>query len=144
MAGEPAPLPAPLLAALSDRDEVLVTSRAGTRTGTVPMAFAIAPPGVLYLLTSAFSRKAGRWESDPWVRLTVPGTGDSVEGTVRRLTADEIDAPAEEAVLARFPDAGAATPEALRQLLATGTHRLFRVEAAPAGPPDSAPPAASR
>ena len=124
----PRPLPTALLAALDGREEVLVTSRTGTRTGTVTMSFAVAPPGVVHLLTSAFSVKALRWERDPWVRLTVPGTGVAAEGTVHRMTAAEIDPAAEAAILERFGTAGAATPEALRQLLETGTQLLFRVE----------------
>ena len=124
----PRPLPADLLAALDGREEVLVTSRAGARTGTVTMGFAVAPPGIVHLLTSAFSVKALRWERDPWVRLTVPGTGVAAEGTVHRMTAAEIDPAVEAAILERFGTAGAATPEALRQLLETGTQLLFRVE----------------
>ena len=124
------PLPAPLLAALADRDEVLVTSRAGARMGTVRMSFATAPSGVVYLLTSAFSRKALRWDRDPWVRLTVPGSQVAAEAVVQRVAADDLDPEA--AVLARFPDAGAATREALRELLETGTHLLFRVAGEPA------------
>jgi hypothetical protein len=136
-------LPAPLLAALADCDEVLVTSRAGAGMGTVRMSFATAPPGVAYLLTSAFSRKALRWDRDPWVRLTVPGSRIVAEAAVHRVAADDLDPAAEAAVLARFPDAGAATPEALRELLETGTHLLFRVEgespvdaSGPARPPE--------
>ena len=124
-------LPAPLLVALRERDEVLVTSRAGAGMGTVRMSFAIAPPGVVYLLTSAFSRKALRWDRDPWVRLTVPGSSVVAEAAVHRVAAGELDPAAEAAVLARFPDAGAATAEALRELLQTGTHLLFRVEGEP-------------
>jgi hypothetical protein len=127
------PLPAPLLAALAGRDEVLVTSRAGTGMGTVRMSFATAPPGVVYLLTSAFSRKAARWDRDPWVRLTVPDSQVAAEAVAQRVAADDLDSAAEDAVLARFPDAGAATPEALHELLETGTHLLFRVEGEPAG-----------
>ena len=125
-------LPAPLLVALADRDEVLVSSRAGARMGTVRMSFATAPSGVVYLLTSAFSRKALRWDRDPWVRLTVPGSQVAAEAVVQRVAADDLDPAAEEAVLASFPDAGAATPEALRELLETGTHLLFRVAGEPA------------
>ena len=128
------PLPAALLAALDGREEVLVTSRTGARTGTVTMAFAVSPPGIVHLLTSAFSVKALRWESDPWVRLTVPGTGVAAEGTVRRMTAAEIDPAAEAAILERFGTAGAATPEALRQMLETGAQLLFRVEGVAAQP----------
>ena len=127
------PLPAPLLAALAGREEVLVTSRAGAGMGTVRMSFAIAPPGVAYLLTSAFSRKASRWDRDPWVRLTAPGSRLAAEAVVQRVMADGLDPAAEAAVLARFPAAGAATPEALRELLETGTHLLFRVEGGPDG-----------
>jgi hypothetical protein len=125
------PLPAPLLADLAGRDEVLVTSRAGAGMGTVRMSFAIAPPGVVYLLTSAFSRKASRWDRDPWVRLTAPGSRLAAEAVVQRVMADGLDPDAEAAVLACFPAAGAATPEALRELLETGTHLLFRVEGGP-------------
>ena len=127
-------LPAALLAALDGREEVLVTSRAGARTGTVTMSFAITAAGVVHLLTSAFSVKALRWEHDPWVRLTAPGTGVAAEGTVHRMTAAEIDPAAEAAILERFGSAGAATPEALRQMLETGTQLLFRVDGAAAQP----------
>jgi len=127
-AGPPLALPPALLAALRGRDEVLVTSRADGGTGTVRMSFAVAPPGVVYLLTSAFSRKALRWEHDPWVRLRVPGTDVFCEASVRRVDAAEIDADAQEAILERFATAGAATAEALRQMLVIGTHRLLRVE----------------
>ena len=130
----PRPLPTALLAALDGREEVLVTSRTGTRTGTVTMSFAVAPPGVVHLLTSAFSVKALRWERDPWVRLTVPGTGVAAEGTVHRMIAAEIDPAAEAAILGRFGSAGAATPEALRQILEAGTQLLFRVEGAATEP----------
>jgi hypothetical protein len=62
------------------------------------------------------------------VRLTAPGSRLVAEAVVQRVMADELDPAAEAAVLARFPDAGAATREALRELLETGTHLLFRVE----------------
>ncbi len=133
------PLPSGLLTSLREREEVLVTSRAGPRTVTVRMAFAPAPPGVLYLLTSAFSRKVRRWERDPWVRVAVPGTAEVAEGTVTPVAASELDDGARRAVLVRFADAGAATPEALTQLLETGAHVLFRVEGTAAGPLGAAP-----
>jgi len=107
-----------------------VSSRAGTRIGTVRMNFALAPPGVLYLLTSAFSRKAERWESDPWVRLRAPGSGETAEGRVRRVSPAELDAAAGEMILERFTAAGAASSEALTEMLEAGTHALFRVEGA--------------
>jgi hypothetical protein len=123
----PVPLPASLLDSLEGQDEVLVTSRSGSRTGTVPMGFALAPPGVVYLLTFAFSLKARRWEVDPWVRLTEPAHGVSAEGTVHPVGVDELEAVTPW-ILDRFVVAGAATPEALRRLLESGTHHLLRVE----------------
>ncbi|MGA2284049.1 MAG: hypothetical protein ABSH07_10370 [Candidatus Dormibacteria bacterium] len=134
-AGAPIALPSSLLAALRDRDEVLVTSRAGTRTGTVRMSFAVAPPGVVYLLTSAFSRKALRWQRDPWVRLAVPGTGVAAEAVAHRVGAEEMDPAAEAIIVERFATAGATTPESLRQLLEVGTHLLLRIDGGSAGSP---------
>jgi hypothetical protein len=121
-------VPPDLLAALRHRDVLLVTSRDAERTGTVPMGFALTPDGVVYLLTSAFSRKAQRWEVDPWVRLAVPGGGAALEGLARRVGPDTVDAPLAEILLDRFRDSGASTAEGLRQLLETGAHRLIRIE----------------
>jgi len=126
------PLPSSFLDALRDHDEVLVTSRdpESGRRGTVPMWFAIAPPGVVYLLTFTYSRKAERWRRDPWVRLTVPAGGPSAEGVARFvLDRGEVDEIAPLAV-ERWDMAGAATPEALHRLLDDGTHALLRVEGA--------------
>ncbi len=130
------PLPASLLDALRDEEEVLVTSRDARtgRQGTVPMWFAVGPPGVVYLFTLAYSRKAERWRRDPWVRLTTPGKGESAEGVVHVLGADEIDAVAPLAV-ERWDMAGATTAEALHRLIAEGSHVLLRVEEAEAGRP---------
>jgi hypothetical protein len=124
------PLPSPFLDALGESDEVLVTSRdpVSGRRGTVPMWFAVGPPGVVYLLTFAFSRKAERWRRDPWVRLTVPGTDVAAEGIVQVVATEELDALAP-LVVDRFDMAGAATPEALRRLVEAGSHVLLRVEA---------------
>src|SRR3984893_5275834 len=77
------PLPDEFLKALTDHEEVLVTSRDGATRGTVPVWFVVAPPGVVYLFGFGFSEKARRWLTDPWVRLTVPGESTSVEGVVR-------------------------------------------------------------
>jgi hypothetical protein len=128
------PLPASLLDALRDEDEVLVSSRdllTGKR-GTVPMWFAVGDPGVVYLFTLAFSRKAERWRSDPWVRLTAPGSGESAEGVVHEVGGDELEAVAPLAV-ERWDMAGATTTEALRRLVEDGSHLLLRVEAAADG-----------
>src|SRR5438309_5396311 len=64
------PLPKAFLAQLAKADTVLVTSRAGSQQGTVRTWFVVTPAGDVYLFTSAFSVKAVRWRSDPWVRLT--------------------------------------------------------------------------
>ena len=59
------------------------------------MWFVVAPPGVVYLFGFAFSVKARRWARDPWVRLTVPGTGVSAEGVAHFVGPEEIDAVAD-------------------------------------------------
>jgi hypothetical protein len=126
------PLPPPLLDALADEEEVLVSSRdaAGGRVGTVPMWFAVGPGGVVYLLTFAYSRKAERWRRDPWVRLRAPRGEVSAEGVVHFVDdRQEVDRLAPLAV-ERWDMAGAATPEALHRLLDEGTHVLLRVEGA--------------
>lgn len=105
---------------------MLVTSRSGARRGTVRMGFAVGPPGVVYLLTQAFSLKARRWEVDPWVRLTHPPTGTAAEGSVDRLGVEEL-AAITPIIGDRFIASGAATPEAMRTLLEGGTHVLLRV-----------------
>jgi hypothetical protein len=132
----PRPLPAALLDALRDEEEVLVSSRdaASGKRGTVPMWFAVGPPGVVYLFTLAFTRKAQRWQRDPWVRLTAPGSGIAAEGVVQPVSSDELDAVAPLAV-ERWDMAGATTAEGLRRLVEDGSHLLLRVEA----PPLSAP-----
>jgi hypothetical protein len=124
-------LPAAFLAALRAREEVLVTSRSGPRLVTVPMTCAVSDSGDVYLMTSAFSRKAVRWERDPWVRMAIPGSPIAAEAVVRPVGVEDLDDAAEAAILERFATAGAATPESLRQTLVTGTQLLFRVQPAP-------------
>ena len=87
-----APLPDEFLQALSSHDEVLVSSREDGRRGTVPTWFVIAPPGVVYLFTFAFSEKVRRWRADPWVRLTVPATMPpvSTEGVAHFVSPDDL------------------------------------------------------
>jgi hypothetical protein len=124
------PLPPDFLAALEGRDEVLVTSREGETRGTVPVWFAIAPPGVIYLFGFAFSEKARRWRTDPWVRLTVPGTRTSVEGLVHFVQPQQLDDDLAELVVSRWEMQGAPTPEGLRRTLRDRVHVLIRVEGA--------------
>jgi hypothetical protein len=124
------PLPAEFLARLAEHDEVLVTSREGPARGTVPVWFVIAPPGVVYLFGFAFSEKARRWRSDPWVRLTVPGTGESVEGIVHAVQPDEIDDDFGATIVERWSMQGATTIDGLRRTLRDQVHLLVRVAAA--------------
>ncbi|HUY61826.1 MAG TPA: hypothetical protein VMW49_08110 [Candidatus Dormibacteraeota bacterium] len=128
------PLPAEFLAALASHQTVRVTSRDGPVEGTVPVFFLVLPPGVLYLYTYAFSKKADRWRQDPWVRLTVPGGGPATEGSARFVEGADLDRVAE-AVAEHWAMAGTPTVEALRGSLASGMHALVRVEGRPAAPP---------
>jgi len=121
------PLPADFLTALAGHEEVLVTSREGRAHGTVPVWFVIAPPGVVYLFSFSFSTKARRWQSDPWVRLTVPGQVASAEGVVHFVGADEVDAIAPQ-VIERWAMQGAPTLDGLRRTLRDQMHVLVRVE----------------
>jgi hypothetical protein len=124
------PLPADFLRALDGQEEVLVTSREGETRGTVPVWFIVGPPGVVYLFGFAFSEKARRWRSDPWVRLTVPGTRASAEGIAYEVGPDEIDdiAPS---VVEHWSMQGAPTLDGLRRTLRDRVHVLIRVEGAP-------------
>ena len=123
------PLPAEFLAALNGQDEVLVTSRDGHTRGTVPVWFITGPPGVVYLFGFAFSEKARRWRSDPWVRLTVPGTTISAEGVAHEVQLAELDEIGPR-VIERWSMQGAPTLEGLRRTLRDRVHVLIRVEAA--------------
>lgn len=122
------PLPAEFLAALAQHDEVLVTSRDGAIRGTVPVWFVIAAPGVVYLFSFAFSEKARRWRSDPWVRLRVPDGGPSVEGVAHFVQAADIDAEVAALIVDRWAMQGAPTVDGLRRTLRDNVHVLLRVE----------------
>jgi hypothetical protein len=124
------PLPAAFLDALDGHDEVLVSSRGDDRVGTVPMLFIVAPPGVVYLYTFAFSEKARRWRSDPWARLRVPGTRIATEGVATFVTGDELEAVGPR-VVECWGMQGATTIEGLRRTVRDGTHALVRIEAPP-------------
>ncbi len=121
------PLPHEFLAAFAGHEEVLVTSREGSTRGTVPVWFVIAPPGVVYLFSFGFSEKARRWQSDPWVRLSVPGAQTSVEGVARFVGPDEVD-PIAPLIVERWAMQGAPTVDGLRRTLRDGMHVLVRVE----------------
>ncbi|GAC1313868.1 MAG: hypothetical protein NVSMB2_02500 [Chloroflexota bacterium] len=123
----PLPLPADFLAARAEHDEVLVSSRDAFRSGTVPVWFVIGPPGVVYLFAQTFSTKVQRWLTDPWTRLSVPGTQHAVEGRVRFMRPDEID-PIADAVVERWSMQGATTVEGLKRTLRDRVHTLVRIE----------------
>jgi hypothetical protein len=123
------PLPAEFLAALEGNDEVLVSSREGQIRGTVPVWFIVQPPGVVYLFGFGFSEKARRWRSDPWVRLTVPGTRTSATGTAHFVSAEDVDEELAQHIVNRWEMQGAPTPEGLRRTLRDRVHVLIRVEA---------------
>lgn len=117
------------LAALAQHDEVLVTSRSGTTFGTVPTWFVVAPAGVVYLFSFAFSEKVRRWRTDPWVRLTTPGEGrQSVEGAVHFVDPDDLDDEAAQLIVDRWSMQGAPTIPGLRRTLRDRVHALVRVE----------------
>lgn len=126
----PGSLPARFLAGLDGHDELIVSSRDGAQVGSVRMWFAVAPEGVVLLFTSAFSVKARRWRSDPWVSLEVPGSALAAEGTVRFIAPDEVD-PFAALVIARWADWGVTHAEGLRRMLRAGTHVLLRVDGLP-------------
>jgi len=130
-------LPAAFLAALRDREEVLVTSREPGQQGTVPTWFLVEPGGSLYLFTLAFSRKAQRWRTDPWVRLTVPGTPISAEGHVQFVTPAELGDEAAARIVERWAMQGAPTVEGLRRGLRDGLYALVRVTGLPASSSDA-------
>jgi len=122
------PLPAAFLDALQGQEEVLVSSREPGRTGTVPVWFAVGPPGVVYLFVESYSKKAVRWRRDPWVRLHVRG-GPTVEGLARVVEGEGLAAVAP-LIVERWDMAGATTVEALHRMVDGGGRVVMRVEAA--------------
>lgn len=124
-----APLPAPFLEALAGREEILVSSREGDRVGTVHAWFVLSPGGLLYLFADANSVRMRRWRADPWVRLTVPGSGESAEARVEIVPDSEIDAELGDLVVERWGMWGAATPQGLRRMVRDGSHVLLRIGA---------------
>jgi hypothetical protein len=123
-------LPATFRKALEGIEELLVSSREEGREGKVPAWFIVTPEGDLYLFNYAYARRVGRWRLDPWVRLTVPGRAESVEGRVRFIEAGELDPAVEALIVDRWGMWGATTPEGLRRMLRDRSHVLVRVEVA--------------
>ena len=95
------------------------------------MWFVIAEPGVVYLFSFAFSEKVRRWRSDPWVRLTVPGTQTRAEGVVHFVAPEDLDDKLAERIVEHWSMQGAPTIEGLRRTLRDGVHVLVRVESSP-------------
>lgn len=86
------------------------------------------PPSSIYLFTQSFALRATRWRKDPWVRLTVPGGGPSVQATVHPVALSEMSEPLLNGVMDRWWMWGATTPEGLRRMLRDQSHILFRVD----------------
>jgi hypothetical protein len=121
-------LPQEFRKALDGTDELLVSSREDGREGTVRVWFIVTVDGDLYLFNYAFALRVSRWRKDPWVRLTVPGRGESVEGRVRFIEPGELDAAVEDLIVDRWGMWGATTAEGLRRMLRDRSHVLARVE----------------
>jgi hypothetical protein len=114
--------------ALAGTEELLVTSREEGREGSVRTWYAVTAGGDLYLFNYAYATRVRRWREDPWVRLTIPGTSASVEGTVHFIGPNtELSPEVVDLVVERWGMWGATTPEGLRRMLRDGSHILARV-----------------
>jgi hypothetical protein len=121
-------LPAVFRRALDGTDEIIVTSREPGREGSVRTWYALTAAGDLYLFNYAFATRVRRWRDDPWVRLTIPGTKQSVEGAVQIIEADtDLSPEVIDLVVDRWGMWGATTAEGLRRMLRDGSHVLARV-----------------
>jgi hypothetical protein len=123
-------LPPDFRQALDGADTLLVSSREAGRERAVHAWFVVTPDGELYLFNYAYAIRVARWRNDPWVRLTVPGGGPSVEGRVQFIDPDEVDQTVQDLVVDRWGMWGATTPEGLRRMLRDRSHVLVRVEVA--------------
>jgi hypothetical protein len=121
-------LPPEFHKALDSADELLVGSREGGREGAVRAWFTVTADGEIYLFNYAYALRVARWRNDPWVRLTVPDGGPSVEGRVRFVDPAELAAVVQDQVVERWGMWGATTPEGLRRMVRDGSHVLVRVE----------------
>jgi hypothetical protein len=121
-------LPTAFVDALQGNEEVIVTSREDGRERSVRAWYVMAPPGTIYLFTYSYALRVVRWRKDPWVRLRVPGSDHSAEGTVHFLTEKELDAAPLDQVLERWWMWGATTEPGLRRMIRDGSHVLIRVD----------------
>ena len=123
-------LPPDFRHALDGADTLLVSSREAGRERAVHTWFIVTPDGDLYLFNYAYAVRVARWRKDPWVRLTVPGGGPSVEGQVQFVEANEVDEAVQDLIVDRWGMWGATTPEGLRRMLRDRSHVLVRVDVA--------------
>jgi len=121
-------LPPEFRKALDGTDELLVGSREDGRERAVRAWFIVTLEGDIYLFNYAYAVRVARWRNDPWVRLTVPGGGQSVEGRVRFVDPAELDGAVQEMIVEQWGMWGATTPEGLRRMVRDGSHVLVRVE----------------
>jgi hypothetical protein len=121
-------LPPDFRHALDGADTLLVGSREAGRVRAVHTWFVVTPDGELYLFNYAHALRVARWRSDPWVRLTIPGGGPSLEGRVQFVDAGEVDGAVQDLIVDRWGMWGATTPEGLRRMLRDRSHVLVRVD----------------
>ena len=123
-------LPPDFRQALDGADTLLVGSREAGRERAVRTWFVVTPDDELYLFNYAHALRVARWRNDPWVRLTIPEGGPSVEGRVQFVDAGEVDEAVQDLIVDRWGMWGATTPEGLRRMLRDRSHILVRVEVA--------------
>jgi hypothetical protein len=123
-------LPPDFRQALDGADTLLVSSRESGRERAVHTWFVVTPDGDLYLFNYAHALRVARWRNDPWVRLTIPGGGPSVEGRVQFVEPGEVDEGVQDLIVDRWGMWGATTPEGLRRMLRDRSHILARVDLA--------------
>ncbi len=121
-------LPPAFRHALNGTDELLVSSRQDGRERMVHAWFVVTADGDILLFNYAFALRVSRWRKDPWVRLTIPKTHQSIEGRVRFVDPSELDEAVQDMVVERWGMWGATTPEGLRRMVRDGSHVLVRVE----------------
>jgi len=123
-------LPPAFRLALDGADTLLVSSREAGRERAVHAWFVVTPDESLYLFNYAHALRVARWRHDPWVRLTIPGGGLSVEGRVQFIDPADVDVDVQDLVVDRWGMWGATTPEGLRRMLRDRSHVLVRVDVA--------------
>lgn len=121
-------LPLAFRQALTGTDELLVSSREGGRERAVRVWFIVTADGEVYLFNYAYALRVARWRRDPWVRLTIPRSRQSVEGRVQFVEASTLDASIQDQIVERWGMWGAPTPEGLRRLVRDGAYVLVRVD----------------